>query len=125
MDNKIFQCIFDNLLEVMPDKWTKIVFYARYTDGSYSMKYYFDEGDGKYVDCFNQIGVNKIQLVKLFQKIDIELSTQRKKMDEDKRWTVFTMTVDSEGNMKTDFDYVNIEENIISYEQGWKNKYLQ
>ena len=34
------------------------------------------------------------------------------------------MTVDSEGKMKLDFDYTDISNDVIAYEEQWKKKYL-
>ncbi|MBR4329994.1 MAG: DUF600 family protein, partial [Candidatus Riflebacteria bacterium] len=53
MNQAIYQTIFDKLQNYLPEKWNKLVFFAGYTDGSYSMKYYIEKGDNKYIDCFN------------------------------------------------------------------------
>ncbi|MBQ4165282.1 MAG: hypothetical protein IJD85_03065 [Oscillospiraceae bacterium] len=34
------------------------------------------------------------------------------------------MVVNSDGTFKAEFDYANISENAIAYEQNWKEKYL-
>lgn len=124
MNEKIFQSIFDKLQDVLPASWNKVIFYAGYTSGSYNMKYYTDCGDGQYIDCFSQPKVSMPCLIKLFSSIDKELSAERKMLEEKKKWTVFTMIVDSQGNMKTYFDYADIEKNTIEYEREWKKKYL-
>ena len=56
--------------------------------------------------------------------IDKIVSPQRKDLDEKNRWTVMTMIVDSEGNMKSEFDYTDISEIAIQYEREWEKKYL-
>ncbi len=124
MNEAIFQNTFDKLQDFLPKSWETVVFYAGYTTGSYSMKFYADCGDGKYIDCFSQEGINKAQLIKLFMSIDKELSAERKKLTDENKWTVFTMVIDAQGHMRTDFDYANIDENTISYEREWKKKYL-
>lgn len=41
------------------------------------------------------------------------------------RWfREYSMTVDSDGKMKTDFDYTDISNDVIEYEEHWKEKYL-
>lgn len=125
MNEAIFQNTFDKLQDFLPKSWKTVVFYAGYTEGSYSMKFYTDCGDGKYIDCFNQEGINKAQLIKLFMSIDKEFSAERKKLTDENKWTVFTMVIDEQGYMRTYFDYTNIDGNTISYEREWKKKYLK
>ena len=124
MDNKIFQNIFDTLQPLLPQEWKKLIFFAGYTEGSYTMKYYICNDNNVYTDCFSQKDISRAQLIKLFINIDKIVSSERKKLDEKSRWTVMTMMVDSEGNMKSDFDYVDISETAIQYEREWENKYL-
>lgn len=124
MNEKLFQIIFDKLQEVVPVKWNKIVFYAGYTKGSYSMKYYVDMGNGKYIDCFSLDGISNMQLMKLFVSIDKEIAEVRTKLEELEKWNVLTMIIDSNGSFKTDFDYNDISDNSISYKKDWKKRYL-
>ena len=124
MNERIFQNVFDNLQDLLPASWMKVVFYAGYTAESYGMKFYVDTGDGQYIDCFNIPGLSQSQLITTFIKINEELSSDRDKQTPTNRWNIFTMTVDSQGMMHTDFDYTNIEENTIAYERKWKEKYL-
>lgn len=118
-----FQGIFDKLQEALTDGWKKVIFFAAYTEGSYSMKFYTDLGDGVYVDCFKSAKLNKMQLIKLFMEIDKELSVPRKESNPE--WTVLTMIVDEEGNMSTKFDYEDVSDHMVDYERKWKEKYLQ
>jgi len=124
MNESIFQSVFDELQDFLPENWKKIILYAGYAGDSYSMKFYTDCGEGVFMDCFSQKGANKAQLIKLFMKIDRILSSERKKLGADNRWSVLTMIVDEGGSMKTEFDYTDISENMIAYEQEWKKRYL-
>lgn len=124
MNQAIYQTIFDKLQNYLPEKWNKLVFYAGYTDGSYSMKYFVKNGDGAYVDCFSLQGVNRSELIKLFIDINKDLAAERENLDLKHKWTVFTMVVDQFGKMRTEFDYTDISENSIAYEQDWKKRYL-
>lgn len=123
MNNAIYQTIFSKLEIFLPSDWEKVVFYAAYTEGSYSMKYHVKSGN-KMVSCFDLPGVDDRQLMKLFIDINKELSKERKTLSEKETWSVMTMIVDAEGNLKTDFDYEDISENSIEYERKWKKKYL-
>lgn len=125
MNNEMFQNIFNKLQEFLPEKWSKVVLYIGYTAGSYTMKYYTADSKGVYTDCFSQKGVNKADLIKLFMELDKICKKERMDLVDKNRWTVLSMVVDSDGNMKTDFDYADISENAITYEQGWKEKYLK
>ena len=89
------------------------------------MKFYTSDKDGLYTDCFSQKGINRAQIIKLFMEVDKVLASERKSLDDKNRWSVMTMIVEADGNMKTDFEYNDISENAISYEQNWKNKYLK
>lgn len=125
MNDSIFQTVFDYLQALLPEPWKKLVFYAGYPAGSYSMKFYVDSGNGYYIDCFNIPGLNKGQFVSTFVNINRVLSSERDKLPAPNRWNVFTMIVDSNGAMCTDFDYTNIDENAIDYERKWQEKYLR
>ena len=125
MNNDIFQKVFDTLYEVLPTEWTKLILYAGYTTGSYSMKFYTANSQGTYTDCFSQEGVNRTKLIKTFMAIDKILSPERKEMDDKNKWNVMTMIVSGDGTFKVEYDYTDISENAITYEQGWKTKYLK
>lgn len=124
MDNKVFQDIFDILQPVLPKEWKKLLIFIGYTEGSYTMKYHTYNESGVYIDCFSQKEINRAQLIGVFMNIDKIVSPQRKDLDEKNRWTVMTMIVDSEGNMKSEFDYTDISEIAIQYEREWEKKYL-
>lgn len=124
MNESIYQYIFDKIQELLPPNWEKMIFFAGYAEGSYSMKFYTDCGEGKIIDCFNISNLDRMKLIKAFSSIDVILSAERKKIAGDKRWTVLTMIVDAKGNMKTEFDYTDISEDFIGYERKWERKYL-
>lgn len=124
MNDKIFQKIFDLLQEYLPIGWKKVVLYAGYSTGSYSINFHVMTSDSSYVDCYNLKTCSKVQLIKLFMNINSVLEPSRKTTDKS-AWTVFTMIVDNNGNMKTYFDYEDISETFIAYEKKWKEKYLR
>ena len=124
MNETLFQSIFDQLQEGLPEVWKKIVFYASYTEDSYGMKYYVDLGDGQYTDCFSIGNITDIQLMRLFMAIDKFITPVRIGLEKREKWNVMTMIVDSDGNFKTEFDYSDRNEDFILYEKEWKERYL-
>lgn len=124
-DQIIYQNVFDILSEVLPQNWQKVAFYAEYTEGSYSMKYYVDFGDGKYVDCYKIKGITKANLIKAFMKINKELAIVRQQLPSEKRWNVITLLVENTGKFRAEYDYEDIAENTLQYHEKWKSKYLK
>lgn len=124
MDEKIFQNVFDVISDFLPEGWNKMVFYAGYTAGSYSMKFYSKPEKGEYIDCFSIPGASKAKLVKAFMEIDKVLSKSRKELGDTNAWTVFSMSVDNNGKMKTDFEYDDHSEDMIAYEKKWAEVHL-
>ena len=124
MEENVFQTVFDKLAGFLPEGWKSMVFFAGFTAGIYTMKFYSENGDKKYIDCFSMPGTSKASLIKLFMEVDKTLSAQRKEIGVDKVWTVFTMRVDSDGNMKTDYDYEDHSEDMVSFEEIWEAKNL-
>ena len=125
MSNEIYQNIFNILQPVLPEGWKKLILFAGYTAGSYTMKYYIVDENDNYIDCFQQSGVSKAQLIKLFMNIDHIIRIKRTQLDSKNRWSVMTMIVSADGRMKTEFDYTDISENVIAYEQEWKKRYIR
>ena len=68
--------------------------------------------------------IDRGKLIKMFIEIDKTLSEERNLLEEKDKWTVMTMLVDSNGKMKSEFDYLDISENSIEYERKWKEKYI-
>ena len=125
MEDKSFQKIFGVLEPVLPEHWKRLVLFAGYTEGSYTMKYYVKDDNDVYTDCFRQNVIGNAQLIKVFIDIDKIIKVERDKLDDKSKWSVMTMIVDADGNMKTEFDYSDISEDSIGYEHNWKKKYIQ
>ena len=120
-----YQSIFNTLQEVLPDVWHKVVFYAQYGENNYSMKYFVDLGNGKYIDCFKFKGISKRDIIKSFAVIDSKIMPIRKELSKKDTWSVMTLIVDNEGSFKADYEYDDISEDQIVYYQHWKEKYLK
>lgn len=120
-----YQKIMDILGDVLPKEWIKIIFLAEYTGGSYSMKYYADLGTGKYLDCYKISPNLKLEFIKVFKKINQEISSVRNALEDNKKWYSMTMSIDKDFNFKVDFDYKNHEENTLGFMEEWEKKYIK
>ncbi len=124
MKNELYQQIFNELQKVLPKEWSSVVFYAEYSSGSYSMKYYVKNGTGKFTDCYKLSGLSKAQIVKTFIDLDKIITPVRKELPEKDKWSIMTMILDSKGEFKVEFDYTDISENSIIYKREWEKKYI-
>lgn len=124
MNNEMFEKVFEKLQDGMPKSWNKVVLYVAYFEGSYTMKYYVKEGKGAYVDCYNLKGMTNAKAIKLFMALDKIITPEREKLGNQK-WSVMTLSVDGDGEFKSDFDYADISEDSLSYEDKWEKKYLK
>ena len=116
--------MFDKIQDGLTEDWAKVVIYVAYFSGSYTMKYYVKEGKDDFVDCYNIPGMTNSKLVKLFMSLDKLISPEREKLG-DKQWSVMTMIVTADGDFKSEFDYTNIDDTALEYEESWEKKYLK
>ncbi|WP_034449373.1 immunity protein YezG family protein [Butyrivibrio sp. AE2032] len=119
-----FQRLYELLDSILPDAWNKVVFRAEYLEGSYSMKYYVKDQTGKYIDCYNLQEITEDDIVKAYIEIDKILYPERQKLAADKRWSVFTFSIDSDGSFKSEFLYNDIDEDYCKFVENWKSRYL-
>ena len=123
--NKInYEKLLDELLDVVPANWKKVVLHAEYTATSYSFKYFVNSED-KYIDCFDLKGIDETLLIQKFMKLDEIIRPSRAGLSGKNKWSVMTVVFQNDGNFKTEFDYDDISENSIEYFQKWKTKYLK
>lgn len=124
MDELMYQNIFDIIESMLPNGWNKVVLYANYSEGSYSIKFYVKNADNQYKDCYSLEGVSKAGLIKVFMSIDKIISPERKKLTNKEKWSVMTLVVNRKGTFKAEYEYENISDNLFEYESAWKTKYL-
>ena len=116
-----FQNIFNVLQELINIDWQKIVFYASYSEGSYSMKFYVKDNNGAFVDCFSLNGTNEKQIVKGFMNINKELEFSRNNAGNE-QWNLLTLVVTNSGDFKADYEY-GVDDYMISHQDEWKKRY--
>ncbi len=124
MDN-VYQKVFEILEGLLPQKWKKIVFYAEYSTGSYSMKYFLTTGDDGYIDCFKLGKPSEKKILRGFLAINKILAPERDALPDSKRWSVMTLCVNSDGSFQADYDYKNHDKEPLKWETGWRKKYLK
>ena len=115
--------VFNKIEKYLPNGWQKCCFYAAYTVGGYTMKFYVKNVEGKYIDCFN-LGVDENDLTFLFIDIDDIIFPQREALDEKNKWSVLSIFVNADGKASANLDYTDISENTIGYQRDWEQKYL-
>lgn len=115
-----FQKIVDKIQNLLPVKWTKAVFMAEYTSGSYSMRCFAHCGDGHFQDCVSFDGKSKAKVIKIYKEINEEIKKCRNELEGDKLWYALTMCFDSAGNFKAEYDYNSHEGDVVSYIENWK-----
>lgn len=116
-DISFTQKVFDIISDVLPNEWKKAVFVAYYLpiDSSYTMKLFYQDSTGKYVQK---------KSFKLFE-IDKILTKVRKKLDKKHKWYGMTLVVTNDGHMKLNYDYEDHSENMFGYEENWMKRYLK
>ena len=111
-EKKMLQGIASILEETLPEDWSKVVFYAEYAEGAFSIEYYV-AGSGKddFVKCFDQKGVSRASLMKNFMAINKFIEPERAALKPEKRWGSMTLILHSNGKFKVDYDYSDMTEN--------------
>ena len=107
-EKKMLQGIASILEETLPEDWSKVVFYAEYAEGAFSIEYYV-AGSGK--DDF-------------FMAINKFIEPERAALKPEKRWGSMTLILHSNGKFKVDYDYSDMTENAYARKKAWKKKYL-
>ena len=125
MNESVYQIIFDKISPFLPQDWSHMAFFAGYTKGSYTMKFYSKNVDGVYMDCYNIPGISRIDLIRLFMELDKILTPNRKEFGNDKEWTIMTLICDSEGHMTSAYDYNDHSEDMVSFEQKWQTENIK
>ena len=85
-EKKMLQGIASILEETLPEDWSKVVFYAEYAEGAFSIEYYV-AGSGKddFVKCFDQKGVSRASLMKNFMAINKFIEPERAALKPERR----------------------------------------
>lgn len=116
--------IYELIQATISVKWNKILFYAALSSGTYVMKYYVDLGVNQFVDCYSLPNADRKAIRKVFMSIYKIIRTFRENLPEEKKWSVMTLQINSDGKFKTDYDYEDISHSIQNKISEWEKKYL-
>lgn len=119
-----FQKVFDKIEGFLPVDWNKLIFYVEYGENSYSMEFYVRKEEGEYIKCFALPGIKRVDLLRVFQEINLLIKQKRDTVVSEKQWSNMTMTVDRTGAFKADYDYTDLLEEAYEHKKLWKEKYL-
>ncbi len=122
INNKVYQDIYDELSQYLPDEWEKMIVYLEYGNASYSFSFYIKIKD-RYVKCYDLPNVSDNKLSDSFAIIDDIISSERRK-EKNELWSNMTMTVSKSGIMHSDFDYTDLSDGTYQFKKNWKKKYL-
>lgn len=109
--------IYDELSKYLPDLWERLVVYLEHGEYSYAYSFYVKE-QGKYVKCFDIEDISEEELYKSFVTIEKEISDEGSRQ-KGELWSNMTMVVESNGKMKTDFDYTDLSIGNYRYKKKW------
>lgn len=123
MNEKNYKLIAEQLIKVVPNGWTDIIFYGEFGESSYSFEYHVRFDDEEYIQCFKLKDISKTDILAAFAKINRILESERDTLS-DNRWTNCTFLLNKSGKFKMDYDYTELGENSYAYQAVWKFKYL-
>lgn len=127
----IYQKVVDKLDEMIPELWDQIYLYAEPNDGASTVSFYYSpQGKKKFEfssEIIKRFSINKnefynheYQLCELFEELQNEFKKNNQEV-----WTNLTLSIDSNGKFKVEYDYTDLSE-ADDYERQiiWEYKYL-
>lgn len=124
MNEKIYQEVTDELLNVVPEWWIDLVLRCEIGEASYLIEYYAKNESGNYIKCYDLQEIGSVVLLRSFKKIYEILKAERDNLDEKEQWSNCTLIIKKDGTFKMDFDYTNLNKDSYVHEAIWKYKYL-
>lgn len=113
--NELYQKIFNQIEDLIPDKWKKIYLYGEVLPDSVDMNLYFESAtkneliNAMYIDEIYNLNSDKQQeLRKKIRETIRQLKRVYAEEMEDKVWSNFTMVFEEDGKINIDFDYTDI-----------------
>ena len=123
-DSQLFHGVYNLISEHLPKKWDRLAIYYAVVNNMVDFKYYVDLGKG-YVACFNLKDFSKESFRALRSALGDVLLEERKQLQQDKQWSVFSMFVSSSGKFKINFGYDNISETFHQYHENWEKENIK
>lgn len=129
--NEIYQQVADNLVNIIPVDWNKILLNAEIFNNGVSVYFvFYDSEKNELKNCNSLVNEYKIsgeEIDKLFDEISnltIDLNEIFTSNDQEK-WSTFNFTLENTGKFEVNFEYNNFSETSINdRRENWKKKYL-
>lgn len=129
MEN-LYQKIANQVNEMIPEDWEKILIYAEVSEGATEVFFYYYPEGKEPVYCFNISNIFEIdeekfddmhdELMEYFEQLWEEFKNNKQEL-----WSNLTFILDNEGKFKIDYNYDDLSQ-AIGYKQQiiWEYKYL-
>ncbi|WP_338778761.1 immunity protein YezG family protein [Metabacillus sp. FJAT-52054] len=129
---KIYLGIANALVDIIPEKWFKLYLYAEVREGYKKVFYYYYPAPGEkpiYSNDLSEIfGISETEfdqqerpLYKYFSELQEE-----HKLQNQVPWTNLTLILESNGNMKINYDYKDISKTSpVEKQEYWEAEYLR
>ncbi|MEG2018789.1 MAG: DUF600 family protein [Clostridium sp.] len=128
---KIYENIGENLNEIIPEEWSRVVLYSEVSKHSSTTYFYFYPKNSNELiyslDIEDNYDIDEDALEELFDSLDMELKSlyHEFKSNKQKPWTNLTLELKSDGEFNIDYDYSDLSDSD-DYEQQiiWKYEKL-
>lgn len=128
--------IFDVLQMYLPEGWVQVNFFAGCTSTSVAPKFYVLTSDYKWIDSNNLLPTETLVNNVLNPISEIILNVRKQieagKHTEKKIWSTYELTISSDGNFGTRYEYTfnpksssQVERFIAKKEKEWVEKYAR
>lgn len=127
----IYQKIVDALLDIIPEKWDKVLVYSEVREGYERMYFYYYPKDelkpiysldivDKFIVDEELLEKKEMKLYECFRDLWYDFKVQ-----EQEQWTYLTFKLDSKGKMNIEYNYDDVSEiSPVNKQDDWKKKYL-
>lgn len=128
LQQQMYQNIFNNLKDELPEGWKEFILYVGVTEGTCSSRIFILKDNNEYVDAWDVWGNDLSK--KIYRFIYNEVYNVIDKLEQKHKWKILLMTVDNQGHLSADYDYADKVNNdelmnyLIKYEKDLIKKYI-
>lgn len=130
-EENLYTYIANTVLEMIPEKWDWVKLYDEYWEGYYKCYFYYSPaGSGEHVYSLDIPDEYEISQ-ETFDHLDEQLYDYHKafwnefKNQGEEPWTNLTLSLQSDGKMKIDYDYSDLSDlNPLEKRKRWESDYL-
>lgn len=118
-----YENLFRTIYPTLPEGWRKIVIHAAFLENSCKLKYYIQQADGAYCDCFG-INYDQRKILEIIANLHRAIAVVRDSLNEKAKWNAITVVIEADGTFNSDFDYDAVDWNSAENIKQWADKYL-